>query len=153
MPARMRGNDCIGPASHPMDHLVPYIAIGMIVVAAAAFAVVNALLGRLLGPRRDNPSKALPYESGMIPKGEANVRIPVKFYMVSLLFLLFDIETVFILAWALVFRGKALDFDSGALPFTQGQFQAFAFFEMLVFIAILMVGYAYVWRKGGLEWS
>ena len=73
--------------------------------------------------------------------------------MVALLFLLFDVEAVFLLAWAVIFRGRGLDFESGALAFTAREFQRFAFLDMLVFILILLLGYVYVWRKGGLEWS
>lgn len=136
-----------------MEHLIPYIAIGMILVFAAGFAVVNSLLGRLIGPTRDNPSKRLAYESGMIPTGEANVRIPIKFYMVGLLFLIFDIETIFLLAWAVVFKGNQIDFASGNIGFTQTEFQHYGFFAMAVFIGILMLAEIYAWKKGGFEWS
>ena len=136
-----------------MDYLHPYIPIGMIIVGATAFATITLVLGRVLGPQRPNPSKQLPYESGMIPTGEANVQVPIKFHMVALLFLLFDIEAVFLLMWAVVFRGNHPAIVSGAVNFTAQDFQRFAFVEMLVFMAILMVGFTYVWRKGGLEWS
>jgi NADH-quinone oxidoreductase subunit A len=135
------------------QHLIDYAPIGMIIVVAIGFAAVNLIIGRLIGPLRPNPVKSLTYESGMVPFHEANVRIPVKFYMVALLFLLFDIEAVFILAWAVVFRGVGIDFDDPAIQFTQPAFMRFAFVEMLVFISILMVGYIYIWRKGGLRWS
>lgn len=141
-----------------MASMHPYIPIGVILVLAAGFGAVSLILGRLVGPRKPNPVKALPYESGMIPEGDANVRIPVKFYMVALLFLLFDIESVYILSWAVVFRGRQIaeGIEAGAPRFSEIaplQFTRFAFLEMLVFIAILLVGYAYVWRKGGLKWS
>lgn len=136
-----------------MEYLQPYIPIGMILVLSAGFAVVTVILGRLIGPQRPNPSKLLPYESGMTPTGEANVRIPVKFYMVGLLFLLFDVEAVFILAWAVVFNNPNLGFNSEVFAFSQGEFQRFAFLEMFVFMLILMVGYLYVWKKGGFRWS
>lgn len=136
-----------------MEHLLPYIPIGVVLVVAIGFAAVNLLLGQWIGPKRPNPAKELPYESGMIPEGEANVRVPVKFYMVALLFLLFDIEGVFILIWAVVFRGNHPVFESEAVGFTVGAFQRFAFLEMLVFMAILVVGYLYAWRKGGFRWS
>ncbi len=136
-----------------MAYLYPYIPIAMILVLGLGFGIVNLILGRLIGPRRDNPSKLLPYECGIAPSGEANIRIPIKFYMVAILFLLFDIESIFILAWAVIFRGQGLDFESGALNFTRSAFQRFAFLEMLFFVVILMVGYVYVWRKGGFKWS
>jgi len=167
-----------------MDHLHPYIPIAMMLLLAVVFATLNLFLrrilafalilvgkifrqesqmrARVLGKERFTPSKLTPYESGIVPTGEANVRIPIKFYMVAILFLLFDIEAVFILSWAVIFRGKGLFDDAGkaiiqisgrSLDFTQGQFQWFAFAEMLTFILILMVGYAYIWKKGGFRWS
>lgn len=138
-----------------MAHLHPYIPLAMLILIAMGFAAVSLLAAKFVGPQRPNPSKSLPYESGMIPFGEANVRVPIKFYMVAILFLLFDIEAVYMLAWALVFRGRqfADKFETDAMPFTQGQFQRFAFLEMMTFIAILLVGYVYVWKKGGLRWS
>ena len=136
-----------------MEYLQAYLPIAIIIFLGAAFGVIGLTLSHFIGPRRPNPSKSLPYESGMVPIGEANVRLPIKFYMVALLFLLFDVEAVFLLAWAVIFRGRGLDFESGALAFTAQQFQRFAFLDMLVFILILLLGYVYVWRKGGLEWS
>jgi NADH-quinone oxidoreductase subunit A len=136
-----------------MDYLVPYIPIALVLVAALAFGIVNLILGRVFGPQRPNPSKPMAYESGMEPEGEANVRVPVKFYLVGLLFLLFDIEGVFVLAWASIFNDAGIAFETELIPFTQQAFRAFAFFEMLTFMAILMLGYLYVWRKGGLRWS
>ena len=136
-----------------MNYLHPYIPIALMLLFGAGFAIFSIVAGRYLGPIRPNPNKDLPYESGIVPTGEANVRIPIKFYMVALLFLLFDVEAVFLLAWAVIFRGRGLDFESGALAFTAQEFQRFAFLDMLVFILILLLGYVYVWRKGGLEWS
>lgn len=136
-----------------MEHLQPYIPLGMILVAAIGFAVVSLILGRLIGPRRSNPSKSLAYESGMPPFHEANLRIPVKFYMVAILFLLFDLETVFIIAWAVIFNGNGIPFGDPSIGFTREAFRFFALGEMAVFMAILFVGYLYVWKKGGLEWT
>ncbi len=136
-----------------MDHLQPYVPIAMILLLAGAFSLVTLVAGRMVGPRRLNPNKLLPYESGMIPTGEANVRIPIKFYMVALLFLLFDIETIFVISWAVIFNSAEPLFDSEQFAFSRQAFQRFASVEMLTFIAILMVGYLYVWRKGGFQWS
>jgi len=142
-----------------MDDPHPYIPVAAILLMGIAFGAGALMFGRLIGPKRDNPSKALAYESGMEPIGEAHVRIPVKFYMVGLMFLLFDIEAVYVLAWAVIFQGKDLfnakgvAFDPEAIGFTLEAFQRFAFFEMLVFLMILVVGYVYAWRKGGLKWS
>lgn len=136
-----------------MSYLIPYIPIGLVLVAGLVFGVANLILGKLIGPQRENPNKSLAYESGMEPEGEANVRIPVKFYMVGLLFLLFDIEGVFVLAWASIFNDSGIPFETEMVPFTQTAFRGFAYLEMLTFIAILMLGYVYVWRKGGFRWS
>jgi NADH-quinone oxidoreductase subunit A len=94
-------------------------------------------LGMLFGPKRSTDKKAMPYESGMNPIGPGTRRIPVRFYMVAVLFILFDIETIFFLPWAIVFRQLGL----------------FGLAEMAVFIAILLVGYIYAWKKGALEWE
>lgn len=136
-----------------MSYLIPYIPIGLVLVAGLGFGIANLILGRLIGPQRKNPNKEMAYESGMEPEGEANVRIPVKFYMVGLLFLLFDIEGVFVLAWASIFNDSGIAFGSEMIPFSQGTFRGFAFLEMLTFIAILLLGYVYAWRKGGFRWS
>lgn len=127
-------------------YLEPYIPILMILVIAAGFAVVNVLLSRLIGPRVRNKAKYLAYECGNLPEGEANVRLPVKFYLVALLFLLFDMETVLILAWALSFRDPAI------IQANPG-FQPYAFCVLLFFLVILAVGFLYEWKKGALEWT
>jgi NADH-quinone oxidoreductase subunit A len=127
-------------------YLVPYIPILMILVIAAAFAVVNLILSVLIGPRREAKAKYLAYECGNVPEGVANVRLPIKFYLVALLFLLFDMETVLILAWALAFR------DARTLAMVPG-FQPYALCVLLFFLLILVVGFLYEWRKGALKWT
>lgn len=134
-----------------MDFLIPYIPVIMILVLAAGFGAVSLIFGRLIGPKRPNPSKDIPYESGIVPTGEANVRVPIKFYMVALLFLLFDIETIYVLIWAVTFRGNYV--DPAFHGFSALEFSRFAFVEMFVFMLVLIVGYLYVWRKGGFRWS
>ena len=125
-----------------MDYLQPYIPILMLVVVAVGFGVVTLLLSGLIGPRRINFAKQLAYECGNEPIGEANVRIPVKFYLVGLLFLLFDMETILILAWAIAFRDPSIP-----------GFQGYAFGVMVFFTLILVVGFLYEWRKGALNWN
>ncbi len=124
-----------------MPHLLPWIPILMIVLLAALFAGVTVSLSGLIGPRRPNRAKYLAYESGMEPFHEANIRLPVKFYLVALLFLVFDMETVLILIWALAFRAP-IDW-----------FQFYALLVMLFFMVILLVGFLYEWRKGALKWN
>ncbi len=114
-----------------------YLPIVILVVLATLLAFLVIALGHLFGPRRPTARKALPYESGMTPFGPGTRRMPVRFYMVAVLFILFDIEVIFFLPWAIVFRQLGL----------------FGLIEMVVFVAILLVGYAYAWKKGALEWE
>jgi NADH-quinone oxidoreductase subunit A len=99
---------------------------------------------RILGPYRPSRKKLTPYESGMTPIGPAVRRLPVKFYLIAVLFILFDIEVVFFLPWAVIFRNWVDTAKSRGV---------FLLIEMAVFIGILLVGYAYVWKKGALEWE
>jgi NADH-quinone oxidoreductase subunit A len=97
-------------------------------------------LSRLLGTLRKTPSKMAPYESGMPVLGDARERFSVKFYLVAMLFILFDIETVFMVPWGVAFH----QMTSARL---------FLLVEMLVFVLILAVGYVYVWKRGALQWD
>ena len=125
-----------------MDYLQPYVPIMMILGLALLFGLGTLIFSSLIGPRRPNRAKYLAYECGNLPMGEANVRIPIKFYLVALLFLLFDVETVLILVWTIAFRNPA---GPG--------FQPYAFFVMIFFMFILVVGLLYEWRKGALTWN
>lgn len=111
----------------------------ILIVAIVAFVIVSVLLilSAVLGPRNPNPEKEFPYECGMIPNEEAKGRYPVRFATIAMLFIIFDIEIVFMYPWAV-----ALD-----------QLKLFGFLEMLAFIAILGVAYVYIWGRGGLEWD
>ncbi len=108
-----------------------FLLIGVI------FVVGGLIVAWLLRPHRPYPSKRTTYECGESPIGDTRIRFNVRFYVVALIFLIFDVEVVFLFPWATVYK------DLGW----------FAFIEMLVFLAILLVGYAYVWRKGDLEWD
>ncbi|MGB2959151.1 MAG: NADH-quinone oxidoreductase subunit A [Bacteroidota bacterium] len=108
-----------------------FLLIGVIFVAG------GLIFAWLLRPHRPYPSKRTTYECGESPIGDTRIRFNVRFYVVALIFLIFDVEVVFLFPWATVYK------DLGW----------FAFIEMLVFLAILLVGYAYVWRKGDLEWD
>jgi NADH-quinone oxidoreductase subunit A len=101
------------------------------------FAVVSVLGSLILGMRKPTPEKRAPYECGMQPVGNARERFSVKFYLVAMLFLLFDIEAVFLFPWAVVYR----------------DLKFFGFLEMLLFILTVLAGYIYVWKKGALEWE
>ncbi len=108
-----------------------FLIIGALFVAGGLFAAW------LLRPRRPYPGKLAPYECGEEPVGDAWVRFNVRFYVVALIFLIFDVEIAFLFPWALVYRELGL----------------FGFLEMAVFLVILLVGYAYVWVKGDLDWD
>jgi NADH-quinone oxidoreductase subunit A len=111
----------------------------VLVQVLIAMAVAAAMLGAsyFLGKRVRNRVKDMPYESGMIPTGDARQRFSVKFYLVAMLFILFDIEAIFLYPWAVVFR----------------ELKMFAFVEMLIFIVLIVAGFFYIWRKGALEWA
>jgi NADH-quinone oxidoreductase subunit A len=121
------------------------------------FVVLNATL--LLGVShlslrpRPTPVKQVPYESGIPPLGDARERFSVKFYLVAVLFIIFDIETVFMIPWGAYFRelSCARPLMAGACP--AGQVSLFGLAEMIVFIVILFVGFIYVWKKGALQWD
>jgi NADH-quinone oxidoreductase subunit A len=117
--------------------MIEYVAIGLMVVLSTLVALIAIGLGTIFGPRKESAAKSMPYESGMNPYGEGTRRMPVRFYLVAVLFILFDIEVVFFLPWAITFRQLGL----------------FGLIEMLIFIVILMVGYVYAWKKGALEWE
>ena len=101
------------------------------------FSAGNVLLSQFLGPRKPTPEKSAPYECGMPPFGDARERQSVKFYLVAMIFLLFDIEIAFLYPWAIAYR------DLGMTGFVQ----------LLTFFLILVTGYIYVWRKGAFDWS
>jgi NADH-quinone oxidoreductase subunit A len=122
--------------------LAPYIPIAVIVILAVVFGFFIVALGHLFGPRRTSARKSMPYESGMNPIGPGTRRVPVRFYLVAVLFILFDIEIIFIIPWAVVLK-----------QFVQQQAGVFALIEMIVFIVILLVGLVYAWKKGALEWE
>jgi NADH-quinone oxidoreductase subunit A len=117
--------------------MLEYVAIGLMVVLSTAVALIAIGLGTLFGPKKQSAAKAMPYESGMVPIGEGTRRMPIRFYLIAVLFILFDIEVVFFLPWAIVFRQLGL----------------FGLIEMVIFIVILLVGYVYAWKKGALEWE
>lgn len=121
-----------------------YLPILILLALSVGLSIFLIFASRLMGPYRPNRKKLSPYESGMTPIGPAVRRLPVKFYLVAVLFILFDIEVVFFLPWAVIFR-PWLDLDK--------QLGVFLLIEMGVFIVILLVGYIYAWKKGALEWE
>ena len=117
--------------------LLDYVAILILVVLAALFAGGSILLSALLGPRRPDPEKLSPYECGVEPVGTAREPFSIKFYLVAMLFIIFDMEIVFLYPWAVVFK----------------QLKMFGLVAMGTFLLVLLAGYFYVWKKGGLEWD
>lgn len=117
--------------------LLDYLPVAILLIVSTAIGVTVVVAGHLIGPRRPTERKSAPYESGMVPIGPGTRRLPVRFYLIAVLFILFDIEVVFFLPWAVVFRKLGL----------------FGLIEMFVFIGMLLVGYVYAWKKGALEWE
>jgi len=127
------------------------------VLMLLGFVVMNGLLivalSALTIRSRPSPVKQTPYESGIPPLGDARERFSVKFYLVAILFIVFDIETVFMIPWGVYYKQLSctVPMVSGACP--AGHVSFFGLGEMLVFMAILLVGLAYVWKKGALQWD
>jgi NADH-quinone oxidoreductase subunit A len=117
--------------------MLEYVAIALLVALSTAVALIAIGLGTIFGPKKESAAKSMPYESGVNPYGEGTRRMPIRFYLIAVLFILFDIEVVFFLPWAVVFRQLGL----------------FGLIEMIIFIVILLVGYVYAWKKGALEWE
>jgi NADH-quinone oxidoreductase subunit A len=121
-----------------------YLPLFILAIVAVVLGLILVNLSRFLGPFRPNKVKESVYESGMDPVGTAHDRFSVKFYMVAMLFILFDIEVVFMYPWAVNYTQLM------SLP---GVSALFPLVEMFLFVVILFVGYIYVWKKGGLEWD
>lgn len=124
--------------------LYDYLPILLMFVVAAGFAVGNVLLSQLVGQRKRTKTKLMPYECGKDPVGSARERFSVKFYLIAMLFILFDIEVIFLVPWAAVY--KTLAGQSDAMRW-------FVYLEMMVFIGLLFVGYIYVVKKGAFDWG
>lgn len=127
------------------------------VLMLLGFAVMNGLLivvlSALLKRSRPTPVKQTPYESGIPVLGDARERFSIKFYLVAILFIVFDIETVFMIPWGVYYRQLSCTTDLVNNVCPPGSVSFFGLGEMLVFMAILLVGLAYVWKKGALQWD
>lgn len=117
--------------------LIDYLPLFVIFILALLLGLLVLVIGRVIGPHRPTPKKGAPYESGMIPYGPGTRRMSVRYYLVAVLFILFDVELIFFLPWAVAFKKMGL----------------YAFIEMILFVAILLVGFIYIWKKGALEWE
>lgn len=125
-----------------MTYLAPWYPALILVVAAALLSVAMIVVATVLGPKRPSEVKDQPFESGMVSVGSARERFSVKFYLVALLFIVFDVEAVFVYPWASLLH----DFQHSGLGW-------FAYGEMVSFMATVAVGLVYVWKKGALEWG
>ncbi len=119
-----------------------FLPIAVLLVLSTGLAILVIIIGHSFGPHRPTLVKSEPYESGIRPFGQAMRRVPAHFYLIAVLFILFDIETIFFLPWAVTYQ-----------TFINKSMGIFAFAEMLTFVAILLVGYVWVWKKGALEWE
>jgi len=121
----------------PDNYFARYLPLLIHFIIVGAIASIIVLLSRLVGYRRPTRAKLSPYECGMVPVGDARERFSVKFYLVAMLFILFDVEAVFLYPWAVILR----------------KLKMFGFWEMAVYIGIFMVGFFYIWKKGALDWG
>jgi NADH-quinone oxidoreductase subunit A len=125
------------------------LLLGFVVLNAVLMLALSALTLRA----RPTPVKQTPYESGIPPLGDARERFSVKFYMVAVLFIIFDIETVFMIPWGASYRQLSCRVPLVNDVCAAGSASAFGLVEMLVFMVILLVGFIYVWKKGALQWD
>ena len=129
-------------------NIMDYAPIGIMFLVAMGFAISQLLVTQLIGPRKRTATKLMPYECGKDPVGGARDRFSVKFYTVAVIFLLFDIEVLFIVPFAVAFKSLLnLQVSSGVY------YGTIALIEILVFLATLVIGYIYVWRKGTFDWG
>jgi len=126
----------------PDNYFARYLPLLIHMVLAGGIATAIVLLSWLIGQRKPTRAKLSPYECGMTPQGDSREPFSVKFYLVAMLFILFDVEAVFIYPWAVILRRLKAQHQGG-----------FGLWEMLVYIGIFLVGFFYVWKKGVLDWG
>ena len=127
-----------------LAYLVPYYPIFLYLIVVVGFVVANLILTHLVGPSRKTPVKMMPYESGMDPIGDARQRFDVKFYLIAILFLVFDVELLFLYPWAVVAYREQ--------PLLPEEIRVLVFWEVVVFLGTLVVAYVYAWRRGVFQW-
>ena len=120
-----------------------YFPILIFILVALAFGCVPIIIGRLVGPHRPDPEKLSAYECGFNAFEDARMKFDVRYYLIAIIFILFDLEIAFLFPWAAIFKEIV---ETPAI-------KMFGFVEMMVFVAILVVGYVYAWAKGALEWE
>jgi len=124
--------------------LYDYLPILLMFIVAAGFAIANIFISQFVGQRKRTRTKMMPYECGKDPVGTARERFSVKFYLIAMIFILFDIEVIFLVPWAVVFKTLAGP--------TYG-LRTLVYAEMMLFVALLLAGYIYVIKKGAFDWS
>lgn len=129
-------------------NLMEYAPIGIMFLVAAGFGLSQLLVTQLIGPRKRTATKLMPYECGKDPVGGARDRFSIKFYTVAVIFLLFDIEVLFIIPFAVAFKSLLAQEQAG--PIAYG---TIAFIEIMIFVSTLVIGYIYVWKKGTFDWG
>ena len=117
--------------------LAEYLPTLLFLIVAAGIGIALIVIGNLLGPRRPNPEKLSPYECGFPAFEDARMQFDVRYYLIAILFIVFDLEIAFVFPWALVFR----------------ELGVFGLVEMGVFLGLLVLGFVYIWKKGALEWE
>ena len=120
-----------------MNILVGYIPILLFIALAFLFPIVTLMIARLIRPQSGGEGKLMPYECGVDPDSDARQRYAIRYYVVAILFVIFDVETIFLFPWAIIYKQLAL----------------FGLIEMLVFLGILIVGYVWIIKKGALNWA
>src|SRR6266446_2553758 len=121
----------------PDNYFARYLPLLIHFIFALAFASAMVILSTLIGQHRPSRAKMQPYECGITPTGDARERFSVKFFMVGILFILFDVEAIFLYPWAVIYR----------------ELKMFGFVEMMVYIAVVVGGFLYMWKKGVLDWA
>jgi len=119
------------------QYLTGYFPVVLFILISAAFAIVTLILSYLVQPRLASPEKMSPYECGSEPISDARIPFPVRYYIIAMLFVIFDVEIIFLYPWAVAFDKIGL----------------FGLIEMVIFIALFLAGYVYAWKKGALEWD
>lgn len=130
-------------------NIMDYAPIGVMFLIAVGFAVSQLLVTQLIGPRKRTATKLMPYECGKDPVGSARDRFSIKFYTVAVIFLLFDIEVLFMIPFAVAFKYLLAQQGITGAP----AYGTIAFIEIMIFIGTLVVGYVYVWKKGTFDWG
>ena len=123
--------------------LEPYFPILIFIIVGLGLGVLLLSVGSVLAPNRPNPEKPSPYECGFEAFEDARMKFDVRFYLIAIIFILFDLEIAFLFPWAVIFKDIV----------SSETMRLFGFFEMMVFIGILAIGYVYAWAKGALDWE